>query len=148
MITPKKKLMSQSKLINMYYEVKDKSPKSDHINEPHKIKVNNENRINLNNENLASVNKKNSNNKATIIFVDNDDLDCKSDPGFAPNEPNFSDNDSSDKENQKDEPMLMRLYTIYNGVPSEKRRDSMGNKDYNRTKLGFIRSNFYNKFKI
>ena len=38
--------------------------------------------------------------------------------------------------------------TIYNGVSSEKRRDSMGNKDYNRTKLGFIRSNFYNKFKI
>ena len=143
-----KKLMSQSKLINMYYEVKDKSPKSDHIIEPHKSNVSNENRINLNNENLPSANQKNSNNKATIIFVDNDDLDCKSDPGFAPNEPNFSDNDSSDKENPKDEPILMRLYTIYNGVSSEKRRDSMGNKDYNGTKLGFIRSNFYNKFKI
>jgi hypothetical protein len=143
-----KKLMSQSKLINMYYEVKDKSPKSDHINEPPKIKLSNENRNNLDNENLASVKKKNNDNKATIIFVDNDDLDCKSDPGFAPNEPNFSDNDSSDKENQKDEPVLMRLYTIYNDGSCQNRRDSTASKDNIRTKLGFIRSNFYNKFKI
>ena len=144
-----KKLMSQSKLINMYYEVKDKSPKSDHINEPPKIKLSNENKNNLNNENIESVKKKNNDNKATIIFVDNDDLDCKSDPGFAPNEPNFSDNDSSDKENQKDEPVLMRLYTIYNdGGSCQNRRDSTASKDNIRTKLGFIRSNFYNKFKI
>ena len=145
-----RKLMSQSKLINMYYEVKDKSPKSEHINEPPKTKLNNENRNSLDNENLASVKKKNNDNEAKIIFVDNDndDLDCKSDPGFAPNEPNFSDNDSSDKENPKDEPVLMRLYTIYNDASCEKRRDSTAGKDNSRTKLGFIRSNFYNNFKI
>ena len=142
-----KKLMSQSKLINMYYEVKDKSPKSDNINEPPKIKLINETRKSLNNENLAS-SKKNNDNKTTIIFVDNDDFDCKSDPGFAPNEPNFSDNDSSDKDNPKDEPVLMRLYTIYNDTSCEKRRNSNANKDNSRTKLGFIRSNFYNNFKI
>jgi len=143
-----KKLMSQSRLINMYYEVKDKSPKSDHINEPPKSKLNNENRHSLNNENLKAAKKKNSDPKATIIFVDNDDLDCKSDPGFFPNEPNFSDNDSSDKDNPKEEPVLMRLYTIYNDASCENRRNSLTNKDNSRAKLGFIRSNFYNNFKI
>ena len=43
----------------------------------------------------------------------------------------------------------MRLYTIYNDDGSrQNRRDSTASKDNIRTKLGFIRSNFYNKFKI
>ena len=140
-----KKLMSQSKLINMYYEVKDKSPKSEHIIEPPKSK------LIIENNNSSDKNLLNDNKDSNIIFVDNNDLDCKSEPGFLPyDQNNLSDNESSNDE--KDEAMLKRVFTIIEDIPYNQNKDSDTNretsKNSSRTKLGFIRSNFFNNFKI
>jgi len=143
-----KKLMSQSKLINMYYEVKDKSPSSEYRVEIPKSKLNCENQSNLK-DNNAILKDKNNDNGATIIFVDNDEIDCKSDPGFFPNEQNnLSDNESSVEEKAKKEPVLTRMLTIFENTSFDNRKDSQSIKDNNKVKLGFIRSNFYNNFKI
>jgi hypothetical protein len=145
-----KKLMSQSKLINMYYEVKDKSPSSENRAEPPKSKLNSENQSNIKDNNSLTKDKNNNNNnKATIIFVDNDEIDCKSDPGFFPNEQNnLSDIESSVEEKVKDEPVLTRMLTIFDSSSFDNRKDSQSIKENNKVKLGFIRSNFYNNFKI
>jgi hypothetical protein len=145
-----KKLMSQSKLINMYYEVKDKSPSSENRAEPPKSKLNSENQSNIKDNNSLTKDKNNNNNnKATIIFVDNEEIDCKSDPGFFPNEQNnLSDIESSVEEKVKDEPVLTRMLTIFDSSSFDNRKDSQSIKENNKVKLGFIRSNFYNNFKI
>jgi len=144
-----KKLMSQSKLINMYYEVKDKSPTSEHRAEIPKSKLNIENQTNPKENNSVIEQDKNHDNKATIIFVDNDEIDCKSDPGFFPNEQNnLSDIESSVDEKDKEEPVLTRMLTIFENTSFDNRKDSESIKENNKVKLGFIRSNFFNNFKI
>ena len=145
-----KKLMSQSKLINMYYEVKDKSPSSEHRAELPKSKLNNENKSNIKDNNSITKDKSNDNgNKATIIFVDNDEIDCKSDPGVFPYEQNnLSDIESSVEEKAKDQPVLTRMLTLFENSSFDNRKDSESIKENNKVKLGFIRSNFFNNFKI
>ena len=135
-----KKLMSQSKLINMYYEVKDKS--NDAIKSNTKILED----IREKHEDLGAE----EDNKANIIFYENenDNDDCKSDPGHFHLE--------HDIDEDKEELILKRGNTI---IPDflfspKKKEEKIENKtvnsckNINRTKLGFIRSNFYNKFKI
>ena len=144
-----KKLMSQSKLINMYYEVKDKSTKNDEIidNLQEKIKK----KSNLNEQSTNNI-EKNNTNQTTIVFVDNDDeeLDCKSDPGnFHNDQNNISDNESSEED--KEAAILKRVYTIIEDNPikdSDLNSGDKTTKNNSRTKLGFIRSNFFNNFKI
>ena len=114
-----KKLMSQSKLINMYYEVKDKSPSSEHRAEIPKSKLNCENQSNLKDNNAISKDKN-----------------------------NLSDNESSAEEKVKEEPVLTRMLTIFENTSFDNKKDSQSIKDNNKVKLGFIRSNFYNNFKI
>ena len=137
-----KKLMGQSKLINMYYEVKDKSNEA--IKSNTKILEN----IREKNEDLGAE----EDNKANIIFYENenDNDDCKSAPGHC----NFEhDIDEEDEE----EHILIRGKTIIHDFlfSPKKKEGKIENKSVNsccknknRTKLGFIRSNFYNKFKI
>ena len=138
-----RKLMSQSKLINLYYEVKDKSPKNENIIEPRKSKLNSEN--NLNDKNLIN------NDKSTIIVDNHEDLDCKSEPGYLPNDQNnLSDIDSSNED--KFEPFIKRVFTMVEDMPINHNKSNdihkEASKNSSRAKLGFIRSNFYNNFKI
>ena len=134
------KLISQSKLINMYYEVNDESG-----NDLQEIK-NESNEENKNNETKVNNNINNSDktvDKATyLITEDGIEIDCKSDLGYNLFEKtnNISDNDS----NSDDEiPILKRGYTII-----EDDNKNHKNKNAVKGKLKFIRSNFYNKFKI
>ena len=144
-----KKLMSQSKLINMYYEVKDKSPSGEKKPEPLKSKLNPESQKNFRDNSSAKIQDKNNGIPPTIIFVDNDEIDCKSDPGCLPNEQNnLSDAESSIEEKVKEEPVLTRMLTIFENTSIDNRKDSESYKENNKSKLGFIRSNFYNNFKI
>jgi len=148
-----KKLMSQSKLINMYYEVKEESTKNlnnktSEINEEENNK--NQTQTQVNNEakgeeKLTEMNKENS----TIIIVEeekggeNGDLDCKSDLGYpliGIDNDNNSDNDSISDENL---PNLRRGFTITARHPGDKER-----KNSIIGKLKYIRSNFFNNFKI
>ena len=105
----------------------------------------NETRTNENNESIVNNKNKNSNeniiDEATYLVTENGiEIDCKSDLGynlFGQNN-NISDNDS----NSDDEvPILKRGYTIIE-------EDQRKNKNNIKGKLKFIRSNFYNKFKI
>ena len=136
-----KKLMSCSKLINMYYEVKDKS---------------NNNENNNNEFNNKSDNKKleESTEKKNIIFEDSDDIECKSQPGYSKELINFYKNEIND--NEKETRFLKRLFTIIDDLSlKQKNKDNKFEKNiYNiccsnkKNNLGFIRSKFYNNFKI
>ena len=147
-----KKLMSQSKLINMYYEVIDKSK---------------DNQIHQNKELIQELKEvqeeKEDDNKAHIIFYDNDDdCDCKSDPGlFHLEHHNLFDNSKSKIYDTNQESVLKRGLTIIEDSLLHDEKQEPKNeeenmeihnikscKNLNKTKLGFIRSNFYNKFKI
>ena len=147
-----KKLISQSRLINMYYEVKEESAKNinnktSEINE----EENNKNQTQTNNE-IKEENKStevNKDNQSTIIIVEeekgeeNGDLDCKSDlayPLMGIDNDNNSDNDSISEENMVN---LRRGFTITARHPGEKER-----KNSIIGKLKYIRSNFFNNFKI
>ena len=137
-----KKLISQSKLINMYYEVNDESSKNiqNSINESIEENKDNENLYNNVNTTNTLSQEKNQQDQAKIIVTENGEIDCKSDPGILNlanfNNNNISDNDSSDEEIA----FLKRGYTII----EEKRN----NNNIIKGKLKFIRSNFFNKFKI
>ena len=140
-----KKLMSQSKLLNMYYEVNDKS-KNDAIIESKQEKKPKKNTLK---ERKGSPDEKCcKTNKTNIVFVDNndEDVDCKSEPGIFPN---LSDNDSS--EDEKEMAILKRVYTIIEDGQIQDKEINTGDKTTkinSKSKLGFIRSNFYNNFKI
>ena len=140
-----KKLMSQSRLLNMYYEVNDKS-KNDVIIESNQEKKPKKNTIKERKGSSDETCCKSD--KANIAFVDNndDDIYCKSDPG---NCRNLSDNDSS--EDEKEMAILKRVYTIIEDGQIQDKEINTGDKtskNNSRSKLGFIRSNFYNNFKI
>ena len=149
-----KKLMSQSKLINMYYEVKEESTKNinnktSEINEEENKE--NQTQTQVNNE-AKEENKSteiNKENESTIIIVEeekggeNGDLDCKSDlayPLIGIDNDNNSDNDSISEDNL---PNLRRGFTITARHPGDKER-----KNSIIGKLKYIRSNFFNNFKI
>ena len=131
-----KKLISQSKLINMYFEVNDESSKTiqNKINES--IEENKGDDNNNSNSISQDINQK---DKATVMITEEGEVDCKSDPGLfniQNNSNNNSDNDSSDE----DIAVLKRGYTIIDEERNEKNKI--------KGKLKFIRSNFFNKFKI
>ena len=146
-----KNLISQSKLINMYYEVNDESSKSLQ-NLQKEIKENNLKRMktistvkNVNEEDENSDNNNDNNNdkNPNVVVIQNDDIemDCKSDPGmllFEGNN-NISDNDSSDD----NIPVLKRGFTIIHDNPHDNKKEKSI-----KGKLKFIRSNFFNNFKI
>ena len=137
-----KKLKSKSKLINMYYEVKEQSIKNEDINDF-------QNEINKD-ENF--LNNEDKNNNSNIIF-NNVECDCKSDPGYIHLEQNnLSENESSDDE--KADIIFNKAFRIINEFSLQKKDKEQYNSGERTTKnswkttLGYIRSNFYNKFNI
>ena len=127
-----KKLMSQSRLMNMYYEVKDNSKNNKDTNEEDIFK------------------KENEDKKKIIIFSDDEDIDCKSVPEFFQiDQNNYSDNEYIDEEKQKR--ILKRMFTKIEEIPIKQIQEKDNNlfiKSNKNNNLKFIRSNFYNRFKI
>ena len=126
-----KKLMSQSRLMNMYYEVKD----------------NNKNNKEINEENIFK--KENVEDEKKILFSDDEDLECKSVPGLFIDQNNYSDNEYTDEEKQKR--ILKRMFTKIEDITINQNIENNNNLFYKSNKnnnLKFIRSNFYNRFKI
>ena len=137
-----KKLMSQSKLINMYYEFKDKSKNNEELIESNKELLKSEKKDSKN----SLINKGEKDKNIDIIFYDNDD--CKSDPGHF---------HSENKIDENEEPILKRVstiiidedYTLKNNLKDENmENNSVKSYKSSKIKLGFIRSNFYKNFKI
>ena len=135
-----KKLISQSKLINMYYECKDKSSKKKDGNE----------------EKQSEDKEIGEKSEKENIFCFNDEFDCKSDPGYFNTEEQNNQTENGISEEEKEEKFLKRLFTIvednplneYNKMKDSENNSNKGYKNNNKKKLGFIRSNFYNTFKI
>ena len=143
-----KKLMSQSKLINMYYDLKDKS-----FNNENHLKEDNteyEKKENESKENISFSLDKEENSNPNIIFYDNDD--CKSDPGHFHSEQYYLSNNEHDGK----EFILKRVFTVIDDISlSHKSKQSeneniihKSHKNNSKLNLGFIRSSFYNNFKI
>ena len=129
-----KKLMSQSKLINMYYECKNS-------NKTLKTEENKDMNENIIKEEIEENKEKN---------IDSE-YECKSDPGQIYNaQTNLYDPEENQKNNEENH--LKRLCTIIDDTSfKQKSKDNNSNKNNkfsSKTKLGFIRSNFYNNFKI
>jgi CTD small phosphatase-like protein 2 len=135
-----KKLISHSKLLNMYYEVNDESSKSikDQISDANledKKSVEN-----LNGENNKENGKNNDN--AFIVNSGNGEIECKSDPGYPLIDQNNNYNSDNDSVSDDNIPVLKRGFTIIE-EPDNKIKNYMITG-----KLNYIRSNFYNNFKI
>ena len=135
-----KKLISHSKLLNMYYEVNDESSKSikDQISDANledKKSVEN-----LNGENNKENGKNNDN--AFIVNSGNGEIECKSDPGYPLIDQNNNYNSDNDSVSDDNIPVLKRGFTIIE-EPDNKIQNYMITG-----KLNYIRSNFYNNFKI
>ena len=134
-----KKLMSQSKLIKMYYEVNDEKNKlaQDKPNESNEDSKKSNVFINKSKTLTFDSNENDKNSFAP----ESADFDCKSDPG----NPLFDLNKNSNGESGTDDEdkILKRGYTIIGDDYS----DNNSTKNL-KGKLTFIRSNFYNKFKI
>ena len=129
--------MSKSKLINMYYEVKEKSIKNEDINDLQDELNKNENKVN---------NNENTKNNLNVIF-NNGQFDCKSDPGYIHfGQNNLSENESSDDE--KGDIILNKVFRTLKKAQSIVNSGERTTKNNWKTKLGFIRSNFYNNFNI
>ena len=131
--------MSQSKLIKMYYEVNDEKNKltQDKPNESNEDSK--KSNIYINKSKTLTFDS-NENDKYSFT-PESADFDCKSDPG----NPLFDLNKNSDGESGTDDEdkILKRGYTIIGDDYS----DNNSTKNL-KGKLTFIRSNFYNKFKI
>ena len=171
----KNKLKSQSKLLTMYYELNDESTKSiEKLNL--NMRRSNANAFfdykmkeKILNSNLNSINTKNDGNRTeshhpTVIFVDNEnenenennEMECKTDRNYEKKKWNHFELEKL--EEIKEAPVLTR------GVTMEPNLVQDGNNEANKTKikpkqtiefnnklknqLGYIRSNFYNTFKI
>ena len=167
----KNKLRSQSRLLTMYYELNDESPKSkekfnlrkSNIFKDNKLKekiLNGEINNNINNEDKNEEKKEDKN--PTIIFIDNEnenengnenenrnenEIDCKSDHFY-----DFKEQKSLEEDRTKDEAKFKRGLTIKQDIFQDFKFDKNKNNDFQRksikNQLGFIRSNFYNTFKI
>ena len=135
-----KKLISQSKLIKMYYEVKDETSRNeqDKGNESNDDSKKSDKFINE----LKKLELESSEIDKNSFAFDSAEFDCKSDPGnllF-----NFNSNNSDgDSGSDEDEVAIKRGNTII----EEDYNDNNSNKNI-KGKLKFIRSNFYSKFKI
>ena len=133
-----KKLISRSKLLNMYYEVNDESTRSikDHASDD----------IIKNKKSIESINdeksKENKENKV-ILESGNGQIDCKSDPGNPVIDQNNNNNSDNDSFSDDTIPVLKRGLTIIEDPNDDKIQYNMITG-----KLNFIRSNFYNNFKI
>ena len=167
----KNKLKSQSKLLTMYYELNDESTKS-----IEKLNINMR-KSNANafydyklkekilNSNLNSNNNKIDENRTEshrpiVIFVDNDneiennEIECKTDRNY---EKRWNDFNMDKIEEIQKVPVLTRGVTIKpelvdtkNEVNKSKIKSKKSIEINNKlkTQLGYIRSNFYNTFKI
>ena len=128
----------------MYYECKDNSGKNQEGTEENQ------------NKNKLKIESKDKDNgeKDENIFSFSDEFDCRSDPGYLNSDHNQSDNGISEEE--KEQKILKRLFTKIEDMPLNKQHklrnsEKVSNKSFkinNKKKLGFIRSNFYNTFKI
>jgi CTD small phosphatase-like protein 2 len=164
-----KKLISQSKLINMYYEINNndscktmqQNPSDFSDEENNKSETNADNIDNVDNvdnvdivDNVDNVdNIDNANNKKEgEENKDNDikegEILCKSEPNnypsFRKNNNNNTNSDNESASGDEQVAVLKRGFTIY-----QDKSNNGDDKNANlKGKLNFIRSNFYNKFKI
>ena len=142
------KLKSKSKLLNMYYEVNDDSPKSARLQKNESFdedKLREKKNSNKNIKNII-IEEKNENTDPSIVFVDhnnNEDIDCKTDRVF---EQNLSDNNFEKEE----VPVMVRGLTIREDLIQDYKNKNYNDKSGKNIKyqLGILRSNFYNTFKI
>ena len=121
----------------MYYEVNDESSKSkkdlasdSNIGDKKSLEV-------ISDENSKD-NKENKENKGN--GVGNGTIDCKSDPGYPVIDQNNNNNSDNDSFSDDNIPVLKRGFTII--------EDSNNINNMITGKLNYIRSNFYNNFKI
>ena len=138
----KKQLMIQSRLINTYYEVQDKSLKNGTIMESTQDYSSKKNSFSKEGKG------KNEERKNETNINNEEELECKSDPGIIHNEQASDESSSND---EKEMAILKRVYTIIeegHEESDEKNRGDKTTKNSSKSKLGFIRSNFYNNFKI
>ena len=146
------KLKSKSKLLNMYYEVKDESPKSEHSYIQASNILKDKAKISKHLENIGNKENNKNNNKVEndIIIEDsnnNEEIDCRSD-SYVFNDQNM-DNNTEEEEAILKRGLTIKEDLIDHHVKSErcKKNKDKNHKNINH-KLGFIRSNFYNTFKI
>ena len=157
-----KKLISQSKLINMYYEINNNEScktmqhnisdlSDDENNKSETVLDNSDNADNADNidniDNIDNTNNKKDGIENKDIEVKEAEYLCKSEPNypsFRKNSNNLNKTNSDNESASADEEtaVLKRGFTI---VPNNLASDH--NKKLNG-KLNIIRSNFYNKFKI
>ena len=135
-----KKLISRSKLLNMYYEVNDESTKSKKDQTSDGNLEDKKSVETLNGEN----NKENGKNKGNVFIMNsgNGEIDCKSDPGYPLIDQNNNYNSDNDSVSDDNIPVLKRGFTIIE-EPNNKIKNNIITG-----KLNYIRSNFYNNFKI
>ena len=131
----------------MYYEVKKDSPKSEHsyIQKSNILEDKAKISKNLNNNENRKQNK-NNNKETNIQDINSEEFDCKSDSYFI-NEQKIHYYDSNKTEGE--DTVLKRGLTIREDLLDIKTMHSKKNRELAiNHKLGFIRSNFYNTFKI
>ena len=141
-----KKLISQSKLINMYYEINNnescKTMQQD-IRRPNEEDHKSSDKFLNNKSKTNHIN--NEKDITNCIMTPDGHIICKSEPNFPTfkqiNYKNISDNESNSDE---EVPIIKRGYTIIEDNSNNENND----KNNLKGKLKFIRSNFYNKFKI
>ena len=139
------RLKSKSKLLTMYYEVNDDSPKSASF-----IKRNETfDQLKRNKEKSKTniiIEEKNEKTKSSSFFIcqnkNNEEMDCKSEH---PCELNLPDDDIN-----KEGPGLVRGFTIRDDFKEDMKNKIkyLNSGNNHKYKLNFIRSNFYNTFKI
>jgi hypothetical protein len=168
----KNKLKSQSKLLTIYYELNDESTKNmEKLNL--NIRKSNANALydyklkekilngSLNSINTKKDDKRIDSHRPTVIFVDNEngnennENECKTDRNY---EKKWNDFELEKLEEIKEVPVLTRGITIENDLVQDEKNEVNKTKiKYKKTvdannkiknQLGYIRSNFFNTFKI
>ena len=169
----KNKLKNQSKLLTMYYELNDESTKSmeklnfnirkSNANALYDYKLKDKilnsssNSINTNNDD-----KRINSHRPTVIFVDNEngnennETECKTDRNYEKKK--WNDLDLEQLEEIQEVPILTRGVTIEPNLIQDEKNEVNNSKIKNKktikvnnkikSQLGFIRSNFFNTFKI
>ena len=172
----KNKLKSQSKLLTMYYELNDESTKSieklnlnmrkSNANAFYDYKL----REKILNNNLNSINTKNDvvrteSHHPTVILVDNenenendnnDDMECKTDRNYENKK--WNDFEIKKLEEIQEVPVLTRGVTMKPDLVQDaknevnktkiKSKKSIEINNKLKSQMGYIRSNFFNTFKI
>ena len=171
----KDKLKSQSKLLTMYYELNDESTKSiEKLNL--NLRKSNANAFydyrlkekilnsNLNSINTKKVEERTDSHHPTVIFVENEnenennnnEMECKTDRNYE--HKNWNDFEIGKLEEIKEVPVLTRGVTIKPDLVQDgknevnktkiKSKKSIEVNNKLKSQMGYIRSNFYNTFKI